>query len=64
MEYHIRRNYDDLYNHHIREKKEMTLTILPISMTNEKPNIFVATDNELNCIYDKNNFKKNGNFID
>lgn len=59
-------NYSDLYNYHIKKRKEMTLTILPISMTNENPNILCTyQDNgELNCIYDKNNFKNNGNFID
>ena len=59
-------NYSDLYNHHLKEEKEMTLTILPVSMTNEKPNILCnyLDNGQLNCLYDKNNFKTNGNFID
>ncbi len=59
-------DYLDLYHYHLKEKKEMTLSILPKSLSNETPNVLCCHDEsgDLKCIYDKNNLKNTGNFID
>ena len=59
-------NYGKLLNYHINNGKKMTMSILSANKIKDEPNVLCIKNKEgqFKCLYDKEKFKKNGNFID
>jgi len=59
-------DYKNLFFNHLQSSKDMTMTILPVNLTDESPNMICETNKEgkLFCLYDKLKYKYSGNFID
>ncbi len=56
-------NYEMVLNSHIESRKTMTMTVLPIELSNENPNVFFDKENNL-VKYEKGNKTKMFQYID
>ena len=54
-------DYEKVLDSHIESKKKMTMTVLPIELSNENPNVFFDKKNNL-VKYEKGNKNKNKTF--